>query len=165
MLPLYGLSVPDTDDPDEVRRTDAVQLFMQTAQRVHGANVGRSGSTAVRRRICRLVKGCRSVLSSLPPGCDFFPTRDRSRNRAELSLPRNIGPGTPGRHLSLTTAFDHSSSRCRQKSARCSAGSRCSRTAFCGKPPAGGRRLPPGPGRTDGQMPHPAHAFRSLSYP
>ena len=78
MLPLYGLSVPDTDDPDEVRRTDAVQLFMQAAQRVSGADVVAADQLPYVARICRLVEG-------MPLGIELAATWVRLLSYQEIA--------------------------------------------------------------------------------
>ena len=112
VLPLYGLSVPGTDDPDEVRRTDAVQLFMQAAQRVRGANVVAADQLPHVARICRLVEG-------MPLGIELAATWVRLLSYREIAqeIEQNYrfletsSPGAPERHLSLTAAFDHSWSR------------------------------------------------------
>ena len=112
VLPLYGLSVPGTDDPDEVRRTDGVQLFMQAAQRVRGANVVAADQLPYVARICRLVEG-------MPLGIELAATWVRLLSYREIAqeIEQNYrfletsSPGTPERHLSLTAAFDHSWSR------------------------------------------------------
>ena len=112
VLPLYGLSAPGTDDPDEVRRTDAVQLFMQAAQRVRGANVVAADQLPHVARICRLVEG-------MPLGIELAATWVRLLSYREIAqeIEQNYhfletsSPGAPERHLSLTAAFDHSWSR------------------------------------------------------
>jgi DNA-binding SARP family transcriptional activator/predicted ATPase len=112
VLPLYGLSVPDTDAPDEVRRTDAAQLFMQAAQRVRGASVVAADQLPYIARICRLVEG-------LPLGIELAAAWVRLLSFQEITheIEQNYrfletsSPGTPERHYSLTAAFDHSWSR------------------------------------------------------
>jgi len=108
-LPLYGLSFPDTDDPDEVRRTDAAQLFMQAAQRVRGDHVVAADQLPYVARICRLVEG-------LPLGIELAAAWVRLLSHREIAqeIEQNYrfletsSPGAPDRHLSLTAAFDHS---------------------------------------------------------
>ena len=112
VLPLYGLSIPDTDDPDEVRRTDAAQLFMQAALRVRGDHVVAADQLPYVARICRLVEG-------MPLGIELAATWVRLLSCREIALEieqnyrflETSSPGTPERHLSLTAAFDHSWSR------------------------------------------------------
>ena len=112
VLPLYGLSVPGTDDPDEVRRTDAAQLFMQAAQRVRGDHVVAADQLPYVARICRLVEG-------MPLGIELAATWVRLLSYREIAqeIEQNYrfletsSPGAPERHLSLTAAFDHSWSR------------------------------------------------------
>jgi len=112
VLPLYGLSVPDTDDPSEVRRTDAVQLFVRAAQRVRGANVLAEDQLPHVARICRLVEG-------MPLGIELAAAWTRLLSYQEIAqeIEKNYrflatsSPGTPERHFSLTAAFDQSWNR------------------------------------------------------
>ncbi len=112
VLPLYGLGVPETDDPNEVRRTDAVQLFIQAAQRVSGASALAADQLAQIARICRLVEG-------LPLGIVLAAAWVRLLSHQEIAqeIEKNYrflatsSPGTPERHFSLVAAFDHSWSR------------------------------------------------------
>jgi DNA-binding SARP family transcriptional activator/predicted ATPase len=112
VLPLYGLSVPSTDDPDEVRRSEAVQLFMQAVARVCGACGLEADQLTHVARICRLVEG-------MPLGIELAAAWSRLLSYQEIAgeiennyhfLARS-SPGTAERHFSLTAAFDHSWSR------------------------------------------------------
>ena len=108
-LPLYGLSFPDTDDPDEVRRTDAAQLFIQAAQRIRGNHVVAADQLPYVARICRLVEG-------MPLGIELAAAWVRLLSHREIAQEieqnyrflKTSSPGAPERHLSLTAAFDHS---------------------------------------------------------
>ena len=109
VLPLYGLRVPETDDPNQVRRSDAVQLFMQAVQRVRGVNGLSTDELPHVARICRLVEG-------MPLGIELAAAWARLLSYQEIAeeIEKNYrflataSPGTPERHLSLTAAFDHS---------------------------------------------------------
>jgi DNA-binding SARP family transcriptional activator/predicted ATPase len=112
VLPLYGLSVSSTDDPDEVRRSEAVQLFMQAVLRVCGACGFAADQLAHVAHICRLVEG-------MPLGIELAAAWSRLLSYQEIAgeietnyhfLARS-SPGAPERHFSLTAAFDHSWSR------------------------------------------------------
>jgi DNA-binding SARP family transcriptional activator/predicted ATPase len=109
VLPLYGLSVPGTRDPAEVRRADAVELFMQAALRVRGSHVVEADQLPHVARICRLMEG-------MPLGIELAAAWVRLLSYREIAqeIERNYrfletsSPGAPERHLSLTSAFDHS---------------------------------------------------------
>jgi predicted ATPase len=112
VLPLYGLSIPETDDPAEVRRSEAAQLFMQAVQRVCGVSGIEEGQCRYVAHICRLVEG-------MPLGIELAAAWSRLLSYQEIA--REIeksylflatsSPGMPERHYSLTAAFDHSWSR------------------------------------------------------
>jgi DNA-binding SARP family transcriptional activator/predicted ATPase len=112
VLPLYGLRIPATDDPDEVRHTEAAQLFVQAARRVRGANVVAADQLPYVAKICRLVEG-------MPLGIELAAAWVRLLSYQEIAheIERNYrfletsSPGTPDRHLSLTAAFDYSWNR------------------------------------------------------
>jgi len=112
VLPLYGLNVPETDDPDEVRRSEAVQLFMQAVVRVCGACGLEADQLIHVAHICRLVEG-------MPLGIELAATWSRLLSYQEIAreIEENYrflatsSPGTPERHFSLTAAFDYSWSR------------------------------------------------------
>jgi DNA-binding SARP family transcriptional activator/predicted ATPase len=109
VLPLYGLSVPETDDPAEVWGSEAVQLFMQAVQRVCGACGLEEDHLTHVARICRLVEG-------MPLGIELAAAWVRLLSFQEIAreIEKNYrfletsSPGTPERHFSLTAAFDHS---------------------------------------------------------
>ena len=75
VLPLYGLSVPETDDPDEVRRSEAVQLFMQAVLRVCGVCGIAADQLSTWRTSAALWRACLWALSWLPPGRGSYPIR------------------------------------------------------------------------------------------
>ena len=112
VLPLYGLNVPETDDPAEVRRSEAVQLFMQAVLRVCGACGLEADQLTHVAHICRLVEG-------MPLGIELAAAWSRLLSYQEIAreIEKNYrflatsSPGTPERHFSLTAAFDHSWSR------------------------------------------------------
>ena len=112
VLPLYGLSVPETTDPNEVRRSEAVQLFMGAVQRVCGVSRIEEDQLKYVARICRLVEG-------MPLGIELAATWSRLLSYQEIAQEiekshhflATSGPGTPERHYSLTAAFDYSWSR------------------------------------------------------
>jgi DNA-binding SARP family transcriptional activator/predicted ATPase len=109
VLPLYGLEVPESDSPDEIRRSDAVQLFMQTVQRACGACSFEEDQLPHIARICRLVEGMplgielAAAWARLLSYCDIAQEIETSYRFLTTS-----GPGGPDRHTSLTAAFDYS---------------------------------------------------------
>ena len=109
VLPLYGLKVPDSDHPDELKATAAVQLFCQAVQRACGACVVEDDQLPHIARICRLVEG-------LPLGIELAATWARLLPYEEIAceIEKNYrflassSPASPERHHSLTVAFDYS---------------------------------------------------------
>lgn len=108
VLPIDGIDYPLTTDYDHLERYSAVQLFMQSAQRVQPDFSLRDKAPDV-LRICQLVEGmplaielaaawvwllpCSHIVEKLASSLDF------------LALPlRNV----PERHRSLRAVFDHS---------------------------------------------------------
>jgi DNA-binding SARP family transcriptional activator/predicted ATPase len=112
VLPLYGLNVPEADDPAEVRRSEAVQLFMQAVVRVCGSCGLEADQLIHVAHICRLVEG-------MPLGIELAAAWSRLLSYQEIAreIEENYrflatsSPGTPERHFSLTAAFDHSWNR------------------------------------------------------
>ena len=108
VLPLDGIDYPLTADYDNLERYPAVQLFMQSAQRVRPDFSFQSNTTDI-LRICQLVEGmplalelaaawvrllpCSHIVEQLASSLDFLasPLRDM-----------------PERHRSLRAVFDHS---------------------------------------------------------
>ena len=113
VLPLYGLTVPDTDDPSEVRRGLTPYSF---SYRRRSESAARMRSPLINclhvARICRLVEG-------MPLGIVLAAAWVRLLSLQEIAqeIEKNYrflttsSPGTPERQFSLTAAFDHSWSR------------------------------------------------------
>lgn len=112
VLPLYGLRVPETDDPDEVSRSDAAQLFMQAMRRACGDCELAGDQLQYIAQVCRLVEG-------MPLGIELAAAWTRLLSCEEIAQEiersfRFLGNGASDpsdRHHSLSAAFDHSWNR------------------------------------------------------
>jgi DNA-binding SARP family transcriptional activator/predicted ATPase len=109
VLPLYGLEVPETDDADEIRGSEAVQLFMQTVRRACDGCGFEDRDLPHLARICRLVDG-------LPLGIELAAGWARLLSFQEIAQEieksycflASAGPAEPERHSSLSAALEYS---------------------------------------------------------
>ena len=109
VLPLYGLKVPESDDPAGLWGCEAVQLFIQTVERACGVCTLEEQQLPHVARICRLVEG-------LPLGIELAAAWSRLLSWQEIAqeieksyrfLTRS-GTTASERHYSLASAFDYS---------------------------------------------------------
>jgi DNA-binding SARP family transcriptional activator/predicted ATPase len=108
VMPLYGLEVPESDSPDEIRRSDAVQLFEQTAQRACGVCSFDEDQLPSIARICRLVEGMPLAIELAAAWARLLPYRDIAQEiETSYRFLASSGPDAPDRHTSLTAAFDY----------------------------------------------------------
>ena len=108
VIEVQGLRVPRDECVDGVEAYSAVQLFAQSARRVHyGFDLAQNESAVV--RICKLVEGIPLAIEMATAWVRVLPCSEISdeieRNLAFLvSSQRDV----PERHNSLMAAFDHS---------------------------------------------------------
>ena len=108
VLPLYGLKIPASDAAADSWGSDAVQLFVQTVERVCGVCKLEEDQLPHVARICRLVEG-------LPLGIELAAAWSRLLSPQEIAheIEKSYGflmssaPGASERHHSLTAAFDY----------------------------------------------------------
>jgi DNA-binding SARP family transcriptional activator/predicted ATPase len=109
VLPLYGLEVPESDNPDEIRRSDAVQLFMQTVQRACGVCGFEEEQLPYIAHICRVVEGMPLGIELAAAWARLLPYRDIAQEiETNYRFLTSSGLEASERHSSLTAAFDYS---------------------------------------------------------
>jgi DNA-binding SARP family transcriptional activator/predicted ATPase len=108
VLPLYGLEVPESDSLDEIRRSDAVQLFVQTVQPACGVCSFDEDQLPFIAKICRLVEGMPLAIELAAAWARLLPYRDIAQEiETSYRFLASSGPDAPDRHTSLTAAFDY----------------------------------------------------------
>jgi predicted ATPase len=109
VLPLYGLDVPESDNPDEILRSDAVQLFMRTVQRACGVCSFEEDQLPHIARICRLVEGMPLGIELAAAWARLLPYREIAQEiETNYRFLTSSGQAAPDRHNSLTAAFEYS---------------------------------------------------------
>jgi DNA-binding SARP family transcriptional activator/predicted ATPase len=109
VMPLYGLQVPESDSPDQILRSDAVQLFIQTAQRACGVCSFEEDQLAHIARISRLVEGMPLAIELAAAWSRLLSFRDIAQEiETNYRFLTSSGPAVQDRHNSLTAAFDYS---------------------------------------------------------
>jgi DNA-binding SARP family transcriptional activator len=109
VLPLYGLKVPETDNLEHLRASDAMRLFIQAVERACGACVIEDEQLLHIARICRLVDGLPLAIELAAGWARLLPYQDIA---AEIEnnyrfLVASV-PAAHERHHSLTVAFGYS---------------------------------------------------------
>src|SRR5579859_2349136 len=109
LIELAGLPFPPSPAAPNVEFYDAVQLFVQTAQRARADFVLDASTRAPVVEICRLVEGMPLGLELAAPWVRVLPAgeiaAEITRNLDFLATTRRDGPE---RHRSLRAAFEHS---------------------------------------------------------
>lgn len=109
LLPVEGMHVPESDRVDGIETYSAMQLFLQSARRVHSGFTLSPDDKPHAVRICRIVEGmplaielasawvrtisCHEIAHEIERNLDFLATTLRD---------------VPERHRSLRAVFDHS---------------------------------------------------------
>ena len=108
-LPIRGLSLPSSDQPEDIVTSDAVQLFIQDARRVRADCTPSSADLPFISRICHLVDG-------IPLGIELAAAWTRVITCREIaheieqsySFLVETASDRPERHRSLVAALDQS---------------------------------------------------------
>jgi predicted ATPase len=108
-LAIRGLSLPSTEDPEDILASDAGQLFIQGARRVAADCTPSSADLPFVGRICRLVDG-------IPLGIELASAWTRVITCQEIAheieqshrFLAEAAPDRPERHRSLVAAVDQS---------------------------------------------------------
>ena len=163
-LPIRGLSLPSSEQPEDIATSDAVQLFIQDARRVRADCTPSPADLPFIRRICHLVDGiplgielaaawtrvitCREIAHEIERSQNFL-AEDRARSAGAASQ-----PGRGGRSV-LAAAFGG-------RARRAPAVVRISGRVHARSRGAGCRRVVDAACLADRQEPGAEYAFRPL---
>lgn len=116
VLPLYGLRVPETDDLDGLRASDAVRLFSQAVERACGVCGIEDEQLPHVARICRLVEGVPLGIELAAGWARLLPYREIACEiETNYRFLATSASSSPERHHSLAVAFSYSWDRLPQE--------------------------------------------------
>jgi predicted ATPase len=110
LYPIGGLQFPDWETPDDVETYTAVQLFLQSAQRIQSDFALRDGNDLIYlTRICRLVAGMPLALELAASWVDMLPLAEIAAELQQgLDFLAVEMRDLPERHRSVRAAIDYS---------------------------------------------------------